>query len=829
MDGDKKKPESEKRKAKSKGGPGRYFLSFLEDSPFQKPFLLWGVSLLVAFMVTPSFNVTTTHYRVGDVADRNIKAPRDLLIEDEEATLKKRQEAVEEAPVVYDFDEHVATEALKRLRQAFASMRQSIADSDLSGGESLLSPDRAREASEGSVVPAPDGKTMLPSEQRLAERFREMLGVQVSHDAFHRLWEEGFSPQTEETLAGLARGVFEKGIVSNKALLLQTDSKRLVIRKIRSQKEEVLDPPYRFPDLEEARELLEIRASGADDDPETVAAMVHVASQILQPVLTFNRDETERRKQDAADSVKPVFIHLKKNEMLVREGEKVDAEDLIKLRGLRRAGADQNRWLTFLAILAFSVLAMKSVVRESPRHAPSLRMENRDYVFLAVLMVVLVSASRFTGWLADSMSDGSLYLSGKNLIYALPLTAGAMMTAVFFGVTLSLLFSLLLTLFVGMLLGADFELFLYFLGGCFVATHAVMPCRDRMAPIRAGLLTGVANMFLVVMAALLHDGGSVLTTTVGLLFGFFGGLFAGVLVAGLTPLAEMLFGYTTDTRLLELATMDQPLLQELMVQAPGTYHHSIIVGNMVEAAAQTIGANSLLAKVAGYYHDIGKIKKPLYFIENQFECENRHEKLAPSMSSLILISHVKEGIEMGRKNGLGKPILDIISQHHGTSLISFFYKKALEAREKAQHTKGAELPPIDIDDYRYPGPKPQTKEAGLVMLADIVEAACRSLSEPTPARIQGMVNKLINNAFIDGQLDECELTLKDMHSIARKFNQILSTVHHKRIEYPSVSSGESKGKGNEPDSHQRESRSDSDSGAKHRESGRNDLKRLGLH
>jgi len=184
---------------------------------------------------------------------------------------------------------------------------------------------------------------------------------------------------------------------------------------------------------------------------------------------------------------------------------------------------------------------------------------------------------------------------------------------------------------------------------------------------------------------------------------------------------------------------------------------------------------------------------------------------------------------MGRKNGLGKPILDIISQHHGTSLISFFYKKALEAREKAQHTKGAELPPIDIDDYRYPGPKPQTKEAGLVMLADIVEAACRSLSEPTPARIQGMVNKLINNAFIDGQLDECELTLKDMHSIARKFNQILSTVHHKRIEYPSVSSGESKGKGNEPDSHQRESRSDSDSGAKHRESGRNDLKRLGLH
>jgi hypothetical protein len=275
--------------------------------------------------------------------------------------------------------------------------------------------------------------------------------------------------------------------------------------------------------------------------------------------------------------------------------------------------------------------------------------------------------------------------------------------------------------------------------------------------------------------------------------------------------------------------MDQPLLQELMVQAPGTYHHSIIVGNMVEAAAKSIGANALLAKVAAYYHDIGKTKKPLYFIENQFDCENRHEKLAPSMSSLVLISHVKDGIELARQNRLGRRITDIISQHHGKSFISFFYNKAVEAREKARSIKGADLPPINMDDYRYPGPKPQTKEAGLVMLADVVEAACRSLTDPTPARIQGMVNRLINNIFIDGQLDECELTLKDLHSIAKHFNQILATVHHKRIEYPNPGSCEAKGKADAVDPNHRESKPDRDGQSSNREGSRKDLKRLGIH
>jgi putative nucleotidyltransferase with HDIG domain len=214
-----------------------------------------------------------------------------------------------------------------------------------------------------------------------------------------------------------------------------------------------------------------------------------------------------------------------------------------------------------------------------------------------------------------------------------------------------------------------------------------------------------------------------------------------------------------------------------MIQAPGTYHHSIIVGNMVEAAAEAIGANALLARVSTYYHDIGKIQKPLYFIENQMGYENKHEKLAPSMSSLILIAHVKDGVEMALQQKLEPPIVDIISQHHGTGLISFFYQKALDL-------KGGDASQVSMEDFRYPGPKPQTREAGLVLLADSIEAASRTLVDPTPARIQGLIQRIIQHAFSDGQLDECDLTLKDLSLISASFNKILNGIFHHRIEYP---------------------------------------------
>lgn len=420
------------------------------------------------------------------------------------------------------------------------------------------------------------------------------------------------------------------------------------------------------------------------------------------------------------------------------------------------------------------------------------KLKNKDLFLLLTIILIYAGIAYWLSRIQMQFSGGKLetkiFPFGNDLellTFAIPIIAGPMIVTTFFNVPLAYLFSFVLCFVVTLISHGGLWTFIYLFVSSILSIYLLHPYHDRIKPIRTGVWVGVFQAFLSVFPLFVTG-----ITDWAFYFSYvttalLSGLLSGILASGFIPLVEYLFNYTTDTRLMEIASMNHPLLRELMIQAPGTYHHSLIVGTMAEAAARSIGANGLLARVAAYYHDIGKIKKPLYFIENQFGCENRHEKLAPSMSSLILISHVKDGVELAKKYKLGQDIIDIIQQHHGTSLISYFYNKALELRNKTkQLKKGVELPPVNIEDYRYPGPKPQTKEAGLVMLADITEAACRSLPNPTPSRIQGMVSKLINQAFIDGQLDNCELTLRDLHQIAKHFYQILAAIHHKRVEYP---------------------------------------------
>jgi len=249
-------------------------------------------------------------------------------------------------------------------------------------------------------------------------------------------------------------------------------------------------------------------------------------------------------------------------------------------------------------------------------------------------------------------------------------------------------------------------------------------------------------------------------------------------VAGVAPVIEYIGGYVTDMTLIEIATLDHPLLKQLSIQAPGTWNHSMVMGMMVESAAQAINANAVLGRVSCYYHDIGKAKNPLYFVENQMRGENRHDKLSPSMSALIIKSHVKDGIKMAQEYKLPEVIIDMIPQHHGTALIEYFYDKA--CKEVGEAGLGED---VDKNLYRYPGPKPQTKEAGILMLADGIEAACRTISDPTLDRIQGLVQKMINKVFASGELDECELTLKELHEIAKCFTRVLTGIYHQRIAY----------------------------------------------
>ena len=257
---------------------------------------------------------------------------------------------------------------------------------------------------------------------------------------------------------------------------------------------------------------------------------------------------------------------------------------------------------------------------------------------------------------------------------------------------------------------------------------------------------------------------------------------ASLFVSLALPIMESGFRVATDMKLMELANLNEPILKKMILRAPGTYHHSVLVGSLAEAAAEEIGANPLLTKVAALYHDVGKISKPEYFVENQESRGNRHEKLSPSMSSLILTAHVKDGVEVAREQNLPRRIVNIINQHHGTRLITFFYNKAKDMEDPSVQT-------IDERDFRYFGPKPQSREAALIMLADAVEAASKVLTDPTPARIRGLVQKIINDIFIDGQLDESDLTLRDLHLIAKSFTRTITGIFHHRIDYPDLRSG----------------------------------------
>jgi putative nucleotidyltransferase with HDIG domain len=365
-----------------------------------------------------------------------------------------------------------------------------------------------------------------------------------------------------------------------------------------------------------------------------------------------------------------------------------------------------------------------------------------------------------------------------------------------------------------------FDFFLVSFSGSLVGILALSEPQERTSFLQAGGLIGVGNMGVVLILSLFHQ--SMASLPLELLCAAIGGLLVGILALGILPSLEYFFGITTNFKLLELANLHQSILRQLILVAPGTYHHSVVVGTLGEAAAEAIGANSLLVRVSAYYHDIGKTKKPAYFIENQVGGLNPHVKLSPSMSSLILASHVKEGVELAREHRLPLSIMDVVRQHHGTCLITYFYQKAKEMENPS-------LAEVQEGDYRYAGPKPQTKEAAIVMLADVVEAASKTLTDPTPARVQGMVQRMINSIFVDGQLEECDLTLKDLHQIAKAFVRILTGIFHHRVQYPGFDfENDTPKRGGNGDFGQKPAKEDKDRSKPSKRGHAEDIRRLGV-
>jgi len=769
------------------------FLETVNEDPHFRLVMLLGTTILIAVLLFPSLLMTTPRYQIGDVAEKDIKSPKHFLIEDKEATQRKREETARSVLTIYDFDDTMASKLGGRITHAFKHVR--------------------------ALPAAPQTPSRHDLIWKEKQSFEDMLGVQVSNSVYKSLEKENFSDSIRQGIVSLLRSVFENGVVANKQLVLQQQHKGIIVRTLSSREEVHVNDLQKFYSLDESRNAI-ANTGGAllknfDYSLRNLAS--DLAQRLIQPNLTLNKGETEERRNKAVADVKAVLTQIKKGEMLVREGQKVSQLHMARLQALE-SETRREHLLTIsvgfiLLAIAFFVISFTTNFRID--RSPTL--DNKDILFLCMMLVILFLMSEISVYLVKGIARN---IPASSAFYAIPVAAGAMTVCLFVGMQVALPFSLASAFVTAFLFENEFDMFLFFLLSGILGAYWVRNCKERGTLIKGGLKLGIVNVLIVTALHMFRGSGPELNLMWAWAFGLLGGVSSGILATGFAPVVEMGFGYNTDIKLLELASLDRPILQKLMLEAPGTYHHSVIVGSLGEAAAATIGANPLLAKVSGYYHDIGKIKKPLYFIENQAGSENRHDKLAPSMSSLILIAHVKNGVEMARNHRLGGAIIDIIQQHHGTGLITYFY-------EKAKHLKGDDA--VNMEHFRYPGPKPQTKEAGLVLLADAVEAASRSLANPTPARINGVVQNIINRIFLDGQLDECELTLKDIHEIAKSFDKILNAIHHHRIEYPQrVARIDGRTKELNGHSYRRQARSLQDLPRGNREKGGDNLKRFGM-
>jgi putative nucleotidyltransferase with HDIG domain len=470
-----------------------------------------------------------------------------------------------------------------------------------------------------------------------------------------------------------------------------------------------------------------------------------------------------------------LFARVNRGEVIAEAGKRITVRSAAIIAEMGRREGIGNRLYAYAGLMVLVLLVFYLFYRDIKRYRPALTSDRRKLVLLAFLLVFTIILSQSSRTILLLIAD-DFSLNAATVGFALPVASGAMLVSLLLDFHLALAFSFIASLFMGVVSPGDPFMPLYYFTTSVMAALHVIRCKKRTAVIRAGGMTALVS-FVAIIGIDLYHGQLIGRGLFDLAAGFIGAALTATIVSSTLPFFEALFDIATDIKLLELLDPNQPLLKQLVYKSPGTYHHSIVIGNLAEAASEAINENPLLARVGSYYHDIGKVHKPEYFIENQRSEENKHDRLSPSMSSLIITSHVKEGAEMAKAHKLPSAVVDIIRQHHGNSLITYFYQKAKELQP---------LGPVAEQDYRYPGPRPRTKVAAIVMLADAVEAASRTLVEPSPQQIQGMTNSVITRIFLDDQLSMCDLTLKDLREISKSFNMILNGIFHHRIDYPGV-------------------------------------------
>jgi cyclic-di-AMP phosphodiesterase PgpH len=718
-------------------------------SPF-----LWAVAYVLAttFSYSPNLSFRNPPAAAGTIAKRDVVAPRDLIVPDSVATERRRAEAIAEVLPVYDWDSGAAARIERKLRQSFQVARENWA------------------ATRRHPAPGP-----------VPQSVRDAFELPIRDEALAALVRTSFAREVEDRLVSVAADQYRGGVVDNRDLMLENGSRGLLLRDSASSRE------VRRRDLSDVVEYgsqakgpLAARLSGPPLTQRESPELAGFLAAALRPNLIFNGQETARRRAQAARSVETVLTRIPRGKVIVRKGDEISPRAAEWIAAARASVSDPSSWVKLSGVVILQILAAAVFWVDARRQRRRRRERTPSAVYASVLTsgIVFSLLTRGAFGLAESLSssfEGSAWAA--HTYYAIPFAAGAIMTSLVAGRGPALLFSAVHAVGAGLLMGMSFPFALFALVGSLAGLFGLGKLGSRSVLLKMGGLVAGANILSVSAIGLLAGEQRGWEFAGDLLGGLAGGWFVAMLIGLLLPVFEHFFHVTTDIRLLELSNQNLPLLRTLALEAPGTYQHSLMLGHLAEAAAEAIGADSLLARVGGYYHDIGKTRMPDYFIENQPKGYNRHDRLEPSMSALVIAMHVKEGAEMAKKARLPAPIVDAIREHHGTKLIRYFYQKALTKAPPEQAT-------VQELEYRHSGPKPATRVNGILMICDAVEAASRTLIEPSPAKIRAMIQTIVDDCLRDGQFDECDLTMRDLAVIVDTLERTVSTVYHHRIDYP---------------------------------------------
>lgn len=722
-------------------------------------FVILGLSLLIGLLISQGLVTGTTVLREGTYARKSVRAPADFEIEDEVATETKRREAMTAVPVVFDHDPEIFEKARLRIQGAFVDIQSAY-------------------VTDGSGVDA-----VRPR----ARRFSTELGINLQEADFERLHAIRFSQTLADEVLGILESLRAMRVVDDRtefAEILRAfdqdpEKAQIHVRNVLTRDEALVSAAQGVVDMVGAREAAETQAAArlgvSHADLADFAAQVVKAQ--LRPNLTLNRDLTEERRRAAAGAVIPVKLVYKKNQLIVGEGRVVTAEHALVMRWLAKQESRRTalpRWIgvsVLIALLIFFSFYIADI------NLPDFDMTHRDFVFLGVMLIASLALFRLFLFLGSLLAETYVVFPAAAMLFLYPAAFAPMQVRFVHRFEVALVFCVAFALVAALISPFEIPMAVYFFVSSIVSLHAVGRAHRRVDVIRAGVTVGLVNVGMVGCCLLL--GFSVEHAVVLFAAAFAGGLLASLIVIAISPLVEFAFGYTTPVSLLELANYEHPLLREIMTKTPGTFQHSVTIGSLAEAAAERIGANALLCRVGALFHDAGKSANPDFFVENQAALNPHDAVNDPYHSADIIKRHVSDGVVLARRHRLGERIIDFIREHHGTGKIAFFLARAIER-------EGGDVSRVDVSRFTYDGPRPRSKETGIMMFADAVEATSRSLKDRSPEALREMIDKTTNRILQSGQLDDCPLTQSDLARITDAFAHVLAGIHINRIDYRSA-------------------------------------------